>query len=356
MRYFTFDETNGSGSVNSLVSQYDISPLNIVGTVKGDTNYGGVPVLGVPGLVPNIPNDTAISFNGLSGTNRVELPNGADINSTLGPWYQISTLFAFKANGLPETVVTSTSTNYETPILFSDLQYAIYLYPTQTNVNNPSQANLVFEAQETSSDGAGSPWGGNTPATATYITYPITTNKVYNVAAVLEGNAGFLTGELRLYVNGVRVGTVVDIGAIYQNPNDPPGFSQGYVTAYTGTASTINPELVTATTSIGTPLNGVIDEFAYINQGTLSDARIAQLYSFSQTNWASDGFVIVTNSSAGTPLRLNFSGGIRRERLRQNVQPELAGRCQRLLSGVHDQPGFRNLDFQSDFTRNGQWF
>jgi hypothetical protein len=259
--------------------------------------------------VPNIPNDTAISFNGLSGTNRVELPNGADINSTLGPWYQISTLFAFKANGLPETVVTSTSTNYETPILFSDLQYAIYLYPTQTNVNNPSQANLVFEAQETSSDGAGSPWGGNTPATATYITYPITTNKVYNVAAVLDGNAGFLTGELRLYINGVRVGTVVDIGAIYQNPNDPPGFSQGYVTAYTGTASTINPELVTATTSIDTPLNGVIDEFAYINQGTLSDARIAQLYSFSQTNWASDGFVIVTNSSAGTSLRLNFSGG-----------------------------------------------
>jgi hypothetical protein len=309
VRYFTFDETNGSSSVNSLVSQYDISPLNIVGTVRGDTNYGGVPVLGVPGLVPNIPNDTAISFNGLSGTNRVELPNGADINSTLGPWYQISTLFAFKANGLPETVVTSTSTNYETPILFSDLQYAIYLYPTQTNVNNPSQANLVFEAQETSSDGAGSPWGGNTPATATYITYPITTNKVYNVAAVLDGNAGFLTGELRLYINGARVGTVVDIGAIYQNPNDPPGFSQGYATAYTGTASTINPELVTATTLIGTPLNGVIDEFAYINQGTFSDARIAQLYSFSQTNWASDGFVIVTNSSAGTPPSLNFAAG-----------------------------------------------
>lgn len=308
VRYFTFDETNGS-SVNSLVSQYDTSPLNIVGTILGDTNSGGVPILGVPGLVPNIPNNTAISFNGLGGTNRIELPNGADIDATLGPWYQITTLFAFKANGLPDVVLTGATTNYETPILFSDFQYAIYLYPTQTNVNNPSQAQLVFEAQETSSDGPGSPWGGNTPATATYITYPITTNVVYNVAAVLDGNAGFLTGELRLYINGVRVGTVVDVGAIYQNPNDPPGFSQGYVTSYTGHGSTINPELVTSTTPIGAPLNGVIDEFAYINQGALSDARIAQLYSFSQTNWASDGFVIVTNNPTVTPPSLNFTTG-----------------------------------------------
>jgi hypothetical protein len=295
--------------VNSLVSQYDTSPLNIVGTILGDTNSGGVPILGVPGLVPNIPNNNAISFNGLGGTNRIELPNGADIDATLGPWYQITTLFAFKANGLPDMVLTGATTNYETPILFSDFQYAIYLYPTQTNVNNPSQAQLVFEAQETSSDGPGSPWGGNTPATATYITYPITTNVVYNVAAVLDGNAGFLTGELRLYINGVRVGTVVDVGAIYQNPNDPPGFSQGYVTSYTGHGSTINPELVTSTTPIGAPLNGVIDEFAYINQGALSDARIAQLYSFSQTNWASDGFVIVTNNTTVTPPSLNFTTG-----------------------------------------------
>ncbi len=308
VRYFTFDETNGS-LVNSLVSQYDTSPLNIVGAVKGDPIAGGVPVLGVPGLVPNVPNDTAIAFNGLGGTNRIELPNGADINSTLGPWYQISTLFAFKANGLPEIQQTGTATNYETPILFSDLQYAIYLYPTQTNVNNPSQAQLVFEAEETASDGAGSPWGGNTPATATYITYPITTNKIYNIATVMDGNAGFLTGELRLYVNGVRVGTVVDIGAIYQNPNDPPGFSQGYVTAYTGQASTINPELVTAAIPIGTPFDGVIDEFAYLNQGVPSDARIAQLYSFSQTNWADTGFIIVTNSSTVTPPNIGFTSG-----------------------------------------------
>jgi hypothetical protein len=187
------------------------------------------------------------------------------------------------------------------------LQYALYLYPTETNVNNPASAQLVFEAQQTSSSGAGSPWGGNTPATATYIPYTITTNKVYYVVAVLDGNSGFVSGALRLYINGVRVGTVDGIGAIYQNPNDPPGFSQGYVTAYTGQAATINPELVSATAPIGTPFKGVIDEFAYINQGTLSDARIAQLYAYSQTNWADTGFSIVTNNIAGARPGINFS-------------------------------------------------
>ena len=307
VRYFTFDETNGS-AINSLVAKYDTSPLNIVGTIRGDTNNAGVPVLGVPGLVPNVPNNTAISFNGKGGTNRVELPNGADINSTLGPWYQITTLFSFKANGLPQVVLNpGVSTNYQIPILFSDLQYALYLYPTQTNVNNPSSAQLVFEAVQTSSSGPGSPWGGNTPATATYIPYPITTNEVYHVVAVLDGNSGFVSGAIRLYINGVRVGTVDGIGAIYQNPNDPPGFSQGYVTAYTGQGATINPELVSATAPIGTPLNGVIDEFAYINQGTLSDLRIAQLYAYGQTNWADPGFTLVTNNAAAALPSISFA-------------------------------------------------
>jgi hypothetical protein len=139
----------------------------------------------------------------------------------------------------------------------------------------------------------------------------------------LDGNAGFVTGELRLYVNGTRVGTVVGAGAIYQNPNDPPGFGQGYLTSYTGYSKTINPELVTPFNATNSPLvltnvawdeplNGVIDEFAYINQGTLSDARIAQLYSFSQTNWAATGFSIVTNNPTGNPPSIAFtlpSGG-----------------------------------------------
>jgi hypothetical protein len=55
-------------------------------------------------------------------------------------------------------------------------------------------------------------------------------------------------------------------------------------------------------------LNGVIDEFAYINQGTLTDARIAQLYSFSQTNWAATGFSIVTNNPSSTPPSISFTG------------------------------------------------
>jgi hypothetical protein len=129
---------------------------------------------------------------------------------------------------------------------------------------------------------------------------------------VLDGNSGFVTGELRLYVNGARVGTVTGVGAIYQNPNDPPGFGQGYVTGYSDYPKTINPELVTATTLLDEPFEGVIDEFAYINAGTLSDARIAQLYSFSQTNWAANGFAIVTHTSSGAEPILGFtppSGG-----------------------------------------------
>jgi hypothetical protein len=307
VRYFTFDETNGSTSVNSLVSKYDTSPLNIAGTVRANSADGGVLTLGVPGLVPNVPNNTAVAFNGLGGTNRIELPNGADINSTLGPWYQITTLFSFEANGLPQVILNNTVTNYQVPIIFSDLQYEIYLYPLQTNVNNPSQAQLIFEAQQTSSSGPGSPWGGNSATTATYIPYTITTNKIYNVVAVLDGNSGFTTGELRLYINGARVGTVTGIGAIYQNPNDPPGLSQGYVTAYTGKSATINPELVTSSTPIGTPFNGVIDEFAYINQTTLSDARIAQLYAYSQTNYADPGFTVVTNNTVITPPSISFT-------------------------------------------------
>jgi len=125
----------------------------------------------------------------------------------------------------------------------------------------------------------------------------------------LDGNAGFVSGELRLYVNGARVGTVTGIGAIYQNPNDPPGFSQGYVTAYNGKAKTINPELATATTLIDEPFNGVIDEFAYINQGTLSDARVAQLYSYGQTNSADTGFSVVTNTTAAPIIHAVVNSG-----------------------------------------------
>jgi hypothetical protein len=307
VRYFTFDETNGSSSVNSLVSKFDTSPLNIVGTVRGTP---ALPSLGVPGLVPNVPNNTALSFNGAPGTNRVELPNGADINSTLGPWYQITTLFYFKANALPiiQTNSAGTATNYQVPVLFSDLQYAVYLFPTQTS-NNPSQAQLVFEGQNTSSQGAGSPWGGNSTSTAKYVAYTITTNQVYQVATVMDGTAGFSTGELRLYVNGVRVGTVTGIGAIYQQPNNPPGFGQGYVESYNGFTKTINPELVTTSVLNDEPFNGVIDEFAYINQGALSDARIAQLYSFGQTNALGTNFTLVQATQPAPTLSFGFTSG-----------------------------------------------
>jgi len=54
------------------------------------------------------------------------------------------------------------------------------------------------------------------------------------------------------------------------------------------------------------PLNGVIDEFAYLNHGVLSDARIAQLYAYAQTPPAAQGFVILTNPATLPPV-LNYS-------------------------------------------------
>ena len=77
------------------------------------------------------------------------------------------------------------------------------------------------------------------------------------------------------------------------------------MTGYGGYPKTINPELVTATTLLDEPFNGVIDEFAYLNQGSLSDARVAQLYS--QTNWAANGFTVITNGSGFNPPLLSFT-------------------------------------------------
>jgi hypothetical protein len=303
VRYFTFDQTNGV-EIPSLVSKYDTSPLNIVGTVRGNPTF---PVLGVPGLVPNVPNNTAIEFTGIGGTNRVDLPNGNDIDASLGPWAQVTHIFAFQANGLPQVTVSGSTTNTDAPVLYSDYQLAFYILPTQAS-NNPAGALLVFEAQNTSSSGPGSPWGGNTPATAKYISYPIQPGVVYNVVGVLDGNVSF-TGELRLYINGVRVGTVTGIGEVYNNPNDPPAFGQGYLTTYLGVGETINPELVTATTHYDPPFNGVIDEFALINQGVLTDERIAQLYAFSQTNWAGNGFTVVSGSGAPSISGVQIQSG-----------------------------------------------
>jgi hypothetical protein len=285
VRYWTFDETNGS-SFNTLVSKFDTSPANLVGTIAGTVN------LGVPGLVPNVPNDTAYQFIGASTNSQIDLPNGEDINEILGPWPKITHIFSFKANSLP-SIVNGTNT---ATVIYSHNYINFYIESTQTNAT-PTNAILVFKANNMSSDGPGAPWGGSTLATSKYITYPIVAGQTYNVVGVVDGNTSF-SGQLRVYINGSLVGTVTGIGLIYKHPNYLPGIGQYSLTTHDGISINVT----------NAPFDGVLDEFALINN-TLSDSRIAQLYSYSQTNWADSGFQIVSTPSAPT-VNISFSNGL----------------------------------------------
>ncbi len=290
VRYWTFDETSG-GTLNTLVSKFDTDPLSLLGTINNDDGVHGT-ILGVPGLVPNVPNGTAFQFNNGNTTNgSVDLPNGKDLTAILGPWSKVTHIFSFKADKLPRI----NGTNTEAPAIYGHGYVVFYLYGTQ-DTNNPNQALLVFKANNTSSDGPGAPWGGNAAATAKYITYPIVAGQVYHVVGVVDGNATF-TGQLRLYINGTLVGTVTGIGEIYKHPNNPPAFGHSFFTTVNGTAYTIESQV---SANWADPFHGVIDEFAVLNN-TLSASRISQLYSFSQTGPANTSFTIINNPVGGSP-------------------------------------------------------
>jgi len=77
VRYWQFDENSGD-TVASLTSILD--PLT---TAAGALQNG--PTLGVAGLVPNLPEDSAIKLEAASGQ-RIIVPNGSDLNATAGPW------------------------------------------------------------------------------------------------------------------------------------------------------------------------------------------------------------------------------------------------------------------------------
>ena len=251
--------------------------------------------------MPNVPNDTAFQFNSGNTTNgSVDLPNGKDLTAILGPWSKITHIFSFKADRLPRI----NGTNTEAPAIYGHGYVAFYLYGTQ-DTNNPTQALLVFKANNTSSDGPGAPWGGNATNTAKYITYPVVAGQVYNVVGVVDGNATF-TGQLRLYINGTLVGTLTGIGEIYKHPNNPPAFGHSFFTTVYGTAYTIEQQVAG---NWADPFHGVVDEFAVINN-TLSAGRISQLYSFSQTGPAPTGFTIINNPGTSAPtLGSTFSPG-----------------------------------------------
>ena len=280
VRYWTFSETNGS-DFHTLVSKYDVAAENLVGRLIDN------PLLGVPGLVPNVAGDTAIGFSSKSASNHIALPNARDLNAILGPWAKRTHIFSFRADNLPRV----NGTNVESPAIFAHDVIAFYLYGTQ-DTNNPTEALLAFRAHNTSSDGPGTPWGGATLATSKHILTPIKKGQTYHIVGVLDGSANF-TGQLLLYVNGKLAGAVGGIGQIYKHPNTPPSIGQGSFTTHAGFSQGFD----ITTPNYNARFDGVIDEFSIINRA-LSPARIAQLYQYSQTP------SLVATLPSAEPIRL----------------------------------------------------
>lgn len=300
VRYWTFGETNGS-PIRTLVSQFDTAPESLLGKTVGGA------VLGVPGLVPNVIGDTAVRFSGTSISNRVDVPNGRDINAILGPWAKRTHIFTFRADTLPRVTVTSSvvdgqtvlSTNAAAPALYAHDRIAFYLFGTQ-ETNKPTEAQLVFRAHNTTSEGPGTPWGGTTLETSKHVITTVQPGKIYHVVGVLDGSANSFTGELKLYVNGELVGAVGGIGQIYKHPNTTPAFGQGSFRAHTGANQSLDP----TASNLDAVLDGVIDEFALVNR-VLTPARIAQLYAFSQQPPAPVS--VIAEPSGITGLKLDAS-------------------------------------------------
>jgi len=275
VRYWTLGETRGT-NFYTLASQFDTAPENLIGTLLNE------PLLGVPGLVPNLPEDTAVAFSGTS--NRIHVPNGRDINAILGPWAKRSHIFSFRADHLPRVTVTDSvvdgqtvlTTNVSAPAIYAHDRIAFYLYGTQ-ETDNPTEALLSFRAHNTTSEGPGSPWGGTTLDTSKHVLTTIRAGEVYHVVGVLDGSPNSFTGQLKLYVNGELVGSVGGIGQIYKHPNTTPSIAQGSFRDHAGQSRSADP----TSSNWNPPFEGVIDEFSLVGKA-LGAERVAELYAFAQ--------------------------------------------------------------------------
>jgi len=146
-------------------------------------------------------------------------------------WYQITAIFSFKANALPQVQQSSASTNFQVPVLFSDLQYAALSVSNadQRQQSGPGATDLRgaanFECGRRFTLGRQYRSHGHLHPFHDYHQQSLSRR------GRARGNSGFVSGALRLYINGVRVGTVNGIGAIYQNPQRPsriqPGIRDG---------------------------------------------------------------------------------------------------------------------------------
>jgi Concanavalin A-like lectin/glucanases superfamily/PA14 domain len=297
VRYWTFDETTGT-EFHTLASRFDTARENLVGTIVNG------PQLGVPGLVANLPSSTAFRFRDTSPSNHVFLPNGRDINAILGPWAKRTHLLSFRADHLPRVTITTNivdnqfvvTTNIAAPALYAHDRIALYLFGSQES-EDPTEAQLVFRAHNTTSEGPGTPWGGTTLATSKHVIATIRRGQTYHVAAVLDGSPTAFTGELKLYLDGQLVGAVGGIGQIYKHPNTTPTIGIGSFRTHTGESQSVD---FTAS-NFNARFDGVIDEFSLVPKA-LSAGRIADLFAISRT--APAGPAVIETPSAFTGIRV----------------------------------------------------
>jgi hypothetical protein len=272
VRYFRFDETNGT------IANSDVSLLDTLVTAQG--TYHNSPLLGQPPLVPNSAG-TSIQLVAANSNNVSFVATEKDLTSTNATDHAYTNRtveFWFKANTLPSV----NGSAIQAPPLWiegaASRYLAVYLYGTDSTTTTPGQAQLVFNAANLIKDdgGIGSPWGiTNTGplVNAVYVSAPVTTNVVYHVVAVLQGNASPALGQLLLYTNGVLAGSDHGAGYLYTHTGDAPRV--GGAGAGAARADAV------AFTNIDY-FNGTIDELTIYNTA-LSPARVAAHYQIGET-------------------------------------------------------------------------
>ena len=211
VRYFRFDEPAGSAAVATVVAKADAPASGAAATPSAGAT------LGVPGLVPSAPENTAIQLSA-AASQFIAVPNGNDLNAT-GPFAKKSFEVWFRANSAPSpdsTGLDATAGIWEQGAGTRNI--ALYLWRDPAKPN-PNEAELVFHAFNNAADGPGSPFGLTT-FPAAFVQTTIQVGKVYHAVGVFDGDASGTQGSLVLYVNGVEVGRVGGIGQIYAHTGD----------------------------------------------------------------------------------------------------------------------------------------
>lgn len=261
--YWPMDDLEGTQVVNLINAGW-------LGTLNSNTG-GTLPLLGMPGLVPNIATP-AIAFVS-ANANRILIPDNAAMNAkSPNDGFQFKTVeFWFRANTLPELNANGTP---DRAFLFEQggTTRGLSIYLSGTETTDPETAEIHFHAWNDNTDGGGvaAPWGGpeSEGKTPMLITGTVERGRTYHAVMVMDGdNAGF-TGELRAYLNGSEVGSRTGVGLFF-NAGDDAGIGA------------INQNSVVKEDNrgvgYGDPFNGLIDEFSYYNLA-LTGEQVAAHY------------------------------------------------------------------------------